>query len=112
MNYKRSAYYLCAAGVVVAWAMLLSSCSGTNLDAKAIEDKYGVSGATTENILTADGAINVRYYRACHAARRPQGRTGHSAKRRQSFGLSPGRGRHVSSPTPGPKCEPGPVHPV
>ena len=35
----------------------MSACSATNLDAKAIEDKYGVSGATTENILTADGAI-------------------------------------------------------
>jgi hypothetical protein len=37
--------------------MIVSACSTANLDAKAIEDKYGVSGATTENILTADGAI-------------------------------------------------------
>jgi hypothetical protein len=37
--------------------MMTPACSGTNLDAKAIEEKYGVSGATTENILTADGEM-------------------------------------------------------
>ena len=57
MKNKRLAYYVCALALALSWAMLLSSCSGTNLDAKTIEDKYGVSGATTENILTADGAI-------------------------------------------------------
>ena len=36
---------------------MTSSCSGTNLDAKAIEEEYGVSGATTENILMADGEM-------------------------------------------------------
>ena len=43
--------------LALAGAMIVSACSTANLDAKAIEDKYGVSGATTENILTADGAI-------------------------------------------------------
>ena len=43
--------------LALAGAMITSACSGTNLDAKAIEDKYGVSGATAENILTADGAM-------------------------------------------------------
>lgn len=43
--------------LALAAAMLTSGFSSTNLDAKAIEDKYGVSGATTENILTADGAM-------------------------------------------------------
>jgi hypothetical protein len=43
--------------LALAGAMIMSACSGTNLDAKAIEDKYGISGASTENILTADGAI-------------------------------------------------------
>jgi len=57
MNNKRLAYSVFTAVLVLGWAMILSSCSATNLDAKAIEDKYGVSGATTENILTADGAI-------------------------------------------------------
>jgi hypothetical protein len=37
--------------------MMTSSCSGTNLDARAIEEKYGVSGATTENILMANGEM-------------------------------------------------------
>lgn len=57
MNNKRSAYSVLTVVLALAWAMVISSCSGTNLDAKAIEDKYGISGATTENILTADGAI-------------------------------------------------------
>lgn len=45
------------AALVLAGTMMTSACSSTNLDAKAIEDKYGVSGATTENILTADGTM-------------------------------------------------------
>jgi hypothetical protein len=57
MNNKRLACFVFIAVLTVAGAMITSACSGTNLDAKAIEDKYGVSGATTENILTADGAI-------------------------------------------------------
>ena len=57
MNNKRLACFVFIAVLAVAGAMITSACSGTNLDAKAIEDKYGVSGATTENILTADGAI-------------------------------------------------------
>ncbi len=57
MNNKRLVYSVLGAVLALAGAMILSACSGTNLDAKAIEDKYGVSGATTENILTADGAI-------------------------------------------------------
>ena len=56
MNNKRLAYVLVAV-LALACAIATSACSATNLDAKAIEDKYGVSGATTENILTADGAI-------------------------------------------------------
>ena len=56
MNNKCLAYVLVAV-LALAGAMITSACSATNLDAKAIEDKYGVSGATTENILTADGAI-------------------------------------------------------
>ena len=43
--------------LVLVGAMMTSACSNTSLDAKTIEDKYGVSGATTENILTADGAM-------------------------------------------------------
>jgi len=57
MNNKRLACFVFIAVLAVAGAMITSACSGTNLDAKAIEDKYGVSGATTENIMTADGAI-------------------------------------------------------
>ena len=57
MSNKRLAYSVLAVVLALACAMILSSCSATNLDAKAIEDKYGVSGATTENILTPDGAI-------------------------------------------------------
>jgi hypothetical protein len=56
MNRKCLAYLLVAVLALVG-AMITSACSATNLDAKAIEDKYGVNGATTENILTADGAI-------------------------------------------------------
>jgi hypothetical protein len=56
MNNKRLAYVLVAV-LALACAIATSACSASNLDAKAIEDKYGVSGATTENILTADGAI-------------------------------------------------------
>ena len=57
MNNKRLVYSVLGAVLALAGAMILSACSGTNLDAKSIEDKYGVSGATTENILTSDGAI-------------------------------------------------------
>jgi hypothetical protein len=57
MNNKRMVYAAFALVLALAWAVIMSACSATNLDAKAIEDKYGVSGATTENILTADGAI-------------------------------------------------------
>jgi hypothetical protein len=56
MNNKRLAYVLVAV-LALACAIIMSACSATNLDAKAIENKYGVSGATTENILTADGAM-------------------------------------------------------
>jgi hypothetical protein len=57
MNNNRLAYSILVAALVLASTMMMSGCSGTELNAKAIEDKYGVSGATTENILTADGAI-------------------------------------------------------
>ena len=57
MSNKHLAYSVLVAALALAGAMIMSACSGTNLDAKTIEDKYGVSGATTENILTADGAI-------------------------------------------------------
>ena len=56
MNNKRFTYVLVAV-LALACAIIASACSATSMDAKAIEDKYGVSGATTENILTADGAI-------------------------------------------------------
>jgi hypothetical protein len=56
MNNKCLAYVLVAV-LALAGAMITSACSATNLDAKTIEDKYGVKGATTENILTADGAM-------------------------------------------------------
>jgi hypothetical protein len=56
MNYQRLTYILVAV-LALACVMITFACSTTKLDAKAIEDKYGVSGATTENILTADGAI-------------------------------------------------------
>ena len=57
MSNKRLAGSVLALALVLAFAVIMTSCSATNLDAKAIEDKYGVSGATTEDILTADGAI-------------------------------------------------------
>jgi len=57
MSNKRLAGSVLALALVLAFAVIMTSCSATNLDAKAIEDKYGVSGATTENIMTADGAI-------------------------------------------------------
>ena len=57
MKYRRSTYSVLAAALVLGGAMMTSSCSSTNLDAKAIEEKYGVSGATTENILMADGEM-------------------------------------------------------
>ena len=57
MNNKRLALSVLAVVLALTWVVMMTSCSATNLDAKAIEDKYGVSGATTENILTADGAI-------------------------------------------------------
>jgi hypothetical protein len=57
MKTKRLAGAALLAGLALAGAMMTSACSNTSLDAKAIEDKYGVSGATTENILTADGAM-------------------------------------------------------
>ena len=57
MKSKRFAGTFLVATLAFAGAMMTSACSSTNLDAKAIEDKYGVSGATTENILTADGVM-------------------------------------------------------
>lgn len=57
MSNKRVACSVIALVLVLGLAGIMTSCSATNLDAKAIEDKYGVTGATTENILTADGAI-------------------------------------------------------
>jgi hypothetical protein len=57
MKTKRLGGAALLAGLALAGAMMTSACSNTSLDAKAIEDKYGVSGATTENILTADGAM-------------------------------------------------------
>jgi len=57
MKTQRLAGAVLVAGLALAGAMMTSACSSTNLDAKAIEEKYGVSGATTENILTADGAM-------------------------------------------------------
>ncbi len=57
MKTKRLAGAFLVGALAFAGAMMTSACSSTNLDAKAIEDKYGVSGATTENILTADGVM-------------------------------------------------------
>ena len=57
MKNKHLTYFALVAVLALVGAMVTSACSGTNLDAKAIEEKYGVSGATTENILTADGAM-------------------------------------------------------
>ena len=57
MKTKRLAAAFLVAALALAAAIMTSACSSTNLDAKAIEDKYGVSGATTENILTADGVM-------------------------------------------------------
>ena len=57
MKTKRLAGTALLAMLALAGAMMTSACSSTNLDAKAIENKYGVSGATTENILTADGVM-------------------------------------------------------
>lgn len=57
MNDKRLAFSILAAALVLGAVMTTSACSADNLDAKAIEEKYGVSGATTENILTADGEM-------------------------------------------------------
>lgn len=57
MSNKRLICLISALVLVISLAVILTSCSAAKLDAKAIEDKYGVSGATTENILTADGAI-------------------------------------------------------
>ena len=57
MKTKRLAGTALLAMLALAGAMMTSACSNTSLDAKAIEDKYGVSGATTENILTADGVM-------------------------------------------------------
>jgi len=57
MKCRRLTYSVLAAALVLGGALMTSSCSSTNLDAKAIEEKYGVSGATTENILMADGEM-------------------------------------------------------
>lgn len=57
MKNRHLTYSALVAVLALVGAMMTSACSGTNLDAKAIEEKYGVSGATTENILTADGAM-------------------------------------------------------
>lgn len=57
MKSRRFAYSGLAAALALGGVIMASSCSGTNLDAKAIEEKYGVSGATTENILMADGEM-------------------------------------------------------
>lgn len=57
MNDKRLACAVLVAALALALGIGTSACSAAKLDAKGIEDKYGVSGATTENIMTADGAI-------------------------------------------------------
>jgi len=57
MKNRHLAYSALVVVVALVGAMMTSACSGTNLDAKAIEEKYGVSGAATENVLTADGAM-------------------------------------------------------
>ena len=57
MKYRRLTYSVLAAALALGGTMMTSGCSGTNLDASAIEEKYGVSGATTENILMADGEM-------------------------------------------------------
>ena len=57
MSHQHFRYSVFVAVLAVFGAMMTSACSTTNLDAKAIEEKYGVSGATTENILIADGAM-------------------------------------------------------
>jgi hypothetical protein len=57
MSNKRLAFSVLALVLALTFVVVMTSCSATTLDAKAIEDKYGVSGATTENIMTADGAI-------------------------------------------------------
>jgi hypothetical protein len=57
MKCRRLTYSILAAALALGCIMMTSGCSGTNLDAKAIEEKYGVSGATTENILMANGEM-------------------------------------------------------
>jgi len=57
MNDRRLAYSVLATALVLGGVMMTSGCSGTTLDASAIEEKYGVSGVTTENILMADGEM-------------------------------------------------------
>jgi hypothetical protein len=57
MKTQRLAGAALLAMLALAGTIMTSACSNTSLDAKAIEEKYGVSGATTENILTADGVM-------------------------------------------------------
>ena len=44
MKNKHLPYSGLVAVLALMGAMMTSACSGTNLDAKAIEEKYGVSG--------------------------------------------------------------------
>jgi len=57
MNRKRLGYSLLTAVLALTGTMITSACSGTNMDAKAIEEKYGLSDASTERISTSEGAM-------------------------------------------------------
>src|SRR2546429_5443232 len=57
MNHKRLGYSVLVAGLAFIGAMMTWACSGTNLDAKTIEEKYGLTDATTEKIATSEGAM-------------------------------------------------------
>jgi phosphoenolpyruvate synthase/pyruvate phosphate dikinase len=57
MKHNRLGYSLLAAVLALAGAMITWACSGTNLDAKTIEEKYGLSDVSTETISTSEGAM-------------------------------------------------------
>ncbi|PYV36588.1 MAG: hypothetical protein DMG06_30405 [Acidobacteria bacterium] len=57
MDCKRLGYSLLSAVLALTATMITSACSGTNMDAKAIEEKYGLSDATSEKVSTSEGAM-------------------------------------------------------
>src|SRR5205823_5984763 len=57
MDCKRLGYSLLSAVLALTATIITSACSGTNMDAKAIEEKYGLSDATSEKVSTSEGAM-------------------------------------------------------